>query len=121
MLEIGEHISRSDVDTGDGFRGNNDSPHGSWRFLDRVEDSLVKKLGVGEEERRVPTKQYQTGDATRRGIARDIVIAANTIGPAEYCEMRTPAVPQELDHSDHDRDADAGNHAEHSNAYETDN
>ena len=35
--------------------------------------------------------------------------------------MRPPAVPEEFDDRDDYRDADAGNHTEHSNAYKTDN
>src|SRR4029077_16862519 len=91
------------------------------RFCNGVEDSLVEELGVGEEERCVPTKQHQAGNATRSGIARDVVVAANTIDSTEHCEVRPPAVPQELDNRDNYCDSDAGNHTKHRNADKADN
>src|SRR4029077_1831537 len=74
-----------------------------------------------EEERCVPTKQHEAGNPTRSRIARDVVVAANTIDSAEHCEVWPPAIPQELDDRDDYRDSDAGNHAEHGNAHKTDN
>src|SRR6476646_11621483 len=97
MLELGKHVSRSHVNTGDRFGSDDNSPHRSRRFCNGVEDSLVKELGVSEEERRVPTKQHQAGNATGSRIACDVVVAANTIDSAENCEVRPPAVTQELD------------------------
>src|SRR4051795_12696624 len=84
------------------------------------EESPVKELGVSEKERRVPTKQHESWNATRSRIPRDVVVAANTIDSAEHCEVWPPGIPQELDHRDHDCDSDAGNHAEHGNAHKTD-
>src|ERR1043166_2621206 len=98
MLEFGKHVSRRYVDAGDGFGRDDDSPHRSGRLCNGVEDSLVEELGIREEERCVPTKKHQAGNATRTRIARDVVVAANTIDAAEHCEVWPPAVPQELDH-----------------------
>ena len=51
-------------------------------------------------------------------IARDVVIAPNAVNSAEHCVMRPPAVPQEFDDRDADRQADARNHAKHGHADE---
>ena len=81
----------------------------------------MKELGVSEEERCVPAKQHKAGNATRNGIALDVVVTANSINSAEHCEVWPPAIPQELDYRDGDCDANAMNHAEHGNSDKTDN
>src|SRR5215475_10640214 len=117
MLELGKHVSRSYANAGDGFGRNDDAPHRSWRFRNGVEDSLVEELGVRKEQGCSPTKQYQARNATRRRIARDIVIAPNTIDPAKHRVVWPPPVPQELEESDHYRDANTWDYSEHGNAY----
>jgi len=50
-----------------GLGRDDNSPHRSRRFCNGVEDSLWKELGVREEERCVPTKQHEAGNATAAG------------------------------------------------------
>ena len=106
---------------GDGLGRDDDSPHRIRRFCNGLEHPLVKELGVSKEERCVPTKQHEAGNATRIRIALDVVIAPNTIDSPEHRVVWPPAVPQELDDRDDDGDADARNHAENRNTDEADN
>ena len=80
----------------------------------------LEQLGIGEEQRRVPAEQHQAGDQPRLGIARDVVVALDAVDAAQHGGMRPPAVPQEFDDRDDDRQADAGNRAEHGDADEAD-
>src|SRR5262245_21418149 len=121
MLDLGKHVSRSHVNISDGFGRDDDSPRRSRRFCDGFEHTLMEELGISEEERGVPTKQHQAGNAARISITLDVVVAPNTIDPSEHCVMWPPAVPQELDDRDADRDADARDNAEYGNADKTDN
>ena len=82
--------------------------------------TLLEQLGVGEEQRCIPAKQHQTGDLPRVGIAFDVVVARDAVGAAQHRGMRPPAVPQEFDDRDDDRQADAGDGAENGNADEAD-
>src|SRR5262249_12040373 len=93
----------------------------SRRFCDGVEHALMEELGVSEEERCVPTKEHQARNAARTRITLNVVVAANTIDSSEHCVMWPPAVPQELDERDANRDADARDNAEYGDADETDN
>src|SRR4029450_12820851 len=74
-----------------------------------------------EEKRCVPTKQHQAGDAPRTRVALDVVIAPNTIDPAEHCVVWPPAVPQELDDRDDNRDSNSWNYAKYGNTDEAHN
>ena len=51
------------------------------------------------------SQRNSTSPGTSRacGITRNIVIAANTLDPAQHRRVRAPAVPQELDHGDRQR------------------
>src|SRR5262249_8380610 len=106
------------VDTGDGLGRHDDSAHWSRRFCNGLDHALVKELGVGKEERRIPTKQHQAGNTTRSGIACDVVVAANTVDSTEHCVVWSPAIPQELNDRNDYRDTDAGNHTEYRNTDE---
>ena len=57
---------------------------------------------------------------SRMGIARDVVIAADTFGVTEHRGVRAPAVPEELDDGDRDREADARDRAEDRDPDQTD-
>ena len=81
-------------------------------------DPVLEQLGIGEEQRRIPAEQHQAGDQARVGIARDVVIALDAVGAAENGGVRPPAVPQELDDGDHDRQADSRDRAQHRHADE---
>src|SRR6185295_20275761 len=82
--------------------------------------ALVKQLGVGEEERRIPAEQHQAGYEPRTRIAFDVVVAADAVDSAQHRVVRSPAVPQKFDDRDDDRQADAWNRSERSNANEAD-
>ena len=41
------------------------------------------------------------------------MIALDAIGAAQNCRMRPPAIPQELDHRENDRQTDPRNRAQH--------
>ena len=80
----------------------------------------MEQFGVGEEQRRIPAKQDQAGDQAGIGITLDVVIALQALGATQDRGVRPPAVPQELDHGNHDRQPDAGNRAQHRDADRTD-
>ena len=81
----------------------------SWK-----NSALAKKSGASQRNRTRP------GIRRACGIARDVVVALDLIDPAEHRRVRTPAVPEELDHGDHDRQRDARNGAEHRHSGEAD-
>src|SRR5512139_453550 len=116
MVQFGQHVGGGDVHAGDRF-GRHDQPaHRRRRSGHRIERALVEQFGVGEEQRRIPAEQDQAGDQARAGIALDVVVALDALRTSEDGRVRAPAVPQEFDHGDHDRQADAGNRAEHRHA-----
>src|SRR5262249_56050201 len=84
------------------------------------QNALLEQLGIGEEQGRIPAEQDQAGYEPRMWVARDVVIAADTVHSAQHGEVRPPSVPEKLDHRDDDRQADSGNGAEHRHADEAD-
>ena len=78
----------------------------------------MKQLGVREKEGRIPPEQHEAGDLPCLGITGYVVIALYTFDAAKHCRMRTPAIPKELNHCNHDRDGDARNGTEHGHTCE---
>src|SRR5262249_22019839 len=78
FVQFGKSISGSDIYTGDRFRGNHQPVHRSGRFRRCLQNTLFEKLGVGEEQGRVPTKEDQAGYLAGVGIARDVMVAPDT-------------------------------------------
>src|SRR5215470_13967702 len=90
--------------------------HGRRRARHGIKNAFVEQLGIREEQRRVPTEEYQAGNQSRVGMAGDVVIALHTFDPAKYRGVGAPAIPEELDHSNHDGQGNAGNGTEHGHA-----
>ena len=76
--------------------------------------ALAKKSGASQRNSTRP------GISRASRIPRDVVIALDVIDAAEHRRVRTPAVPEELDHGNDDRERDARNGAEHGHAREAD-
>ncbi|MCY1530755.1 hypothetical protein D9M68_659570 [compost metagenome] len=53
-------------------------------------------------------------------VARDVVVAADSVHAPEDRVVGAPAIPEKLDHGDHHCQADAGHRAEHRDAYQAD-
>src|SRR5678815_4465739 len=104
------------VDICNRFGRDDNSPHRSRRFVDRVEHALMEELSVGEEERCGPTKQNQARNAARIRIPLSVMVAANTLDPAEHCVIWPPAVPKKFNKRDYNCDSNSGNNSEFSNA-----
>ena len=71
----------------------------------------MEEFRVRKEERRVPAEQHEPRNDASVRMARDVMIARHRVDAAEHCRVRPPAVPQKLDHGDHDRERDAGDGA----------
>src|SRR5271169_270233 len=65
LIQFGEGIGRSDVHAGDRFCGNDQPARRSWRFRRGVQNTFLEQLGIGEEQRCIPTKEDQAGYLTR--------------------------------------------------------
>jgi len=78
----------------------------------------VEQLGVRKEERCIPTEQYESRDQACLRIPGNVVIALDTIDAAQHGRMRPPAIPQELNHGNHDCERNARNGAEHGHTHE---
>src|SRR5688500_12007853 len=85
-----------------------------------MQHALVKHLSAGTDERRIPEEQHEARSETRYGRALDVVVAPDTVDAAEDGMMRTPAVPEEFDDCEENRQADARDHSEHRHADEAD-
>src|SRR5690349_20905586 len=72
----------------------------------------MEEFRVREEERCIPTKKHEAGNAARLRIALDVVVTANPINSAEHGVVRPPAVPQKFNDRRDNRNADSGNHSE---------
>ena len=120
LVQFGEHVGGGDVHAGHRLRRDDQPAHGRRRSRDGLENALLEQLGVGEEQRRVPAEQHQTGICRASRIALDVVVALDAFGASQHRGMRAPAIPQELDDRDHDRKADAGDGAENRDADEAD-
>src|SRR4029450_3008649 len=119
LVELLEGFGCGDIDAGDRFRRYDHPVHGSRRFRHRLQNALFEQLRVGEEQGRIPAKEDQTGDLAGVRVARDVVVALDALGAAQDRGVRTPAIPQELDDGDHDREADARDGAENGDPDET--
>src|SRR4029450_11386327 len=95
VVELGDDVGRGDVDAGDGLGRDHDPTDRRRGGRDRVQPPLVEQLGVGEEERRIPTEQYQAGYQARVRISGDVVIALNSLDTSEDGRVRAPTVPKE--------------------------
>ena len=118
--QFGQHVGGSDVHAGDRFRRNDQPAHRRRRCGHRIQHAVMEQLGVGEEQGRIPAKQDQAGDQAGIGIALDVVVALDALGASQNRGVRAPAVPQEFDDGNHDRQADARNRAQHRHADRTD-
>ena len=82
LVQFGQHVGGGDVDAGDRLGGDDQPAHRRRRCRHGVEHALLEQLGIGEEQRRVPAEQDQAGDQAGVGIARDVVVALDAVGPA---------------------------------------
>ena len=75
--------------------------------VDEIDDALAERVGVREEERRVPAEEQEPGHLLRARIAREVVIALHAVRAAEDGVVRSPRAPDEVEqrHRDGDRDA----------------
>ena len=71
--------------------------------VDRRFDRLAERLGVREEERRVPAEQDQALEPLRVRVAGDVVVALDALDPTEDRRVRTPRAPEEGRERDADR------------------
>ena len=75
FVELGKDVRSSDVDARYGLGRHNQPAYWSWGPFRGLDDALMKQLGIGEEQRRVPTEEDETGNEARVWIATDVVIA----------------------------------------------
>ncbi len=115
-VQLGQHVRRSDIDTGHRLSGNYHPLYWRWRRVYRRHHCVLELLGVGKEQRRVPAQQHQPWNTPGLWITLHVMVTAQPIRPAKHRVMRPPAVPQELDHRHHHGNADTGNGTEHCHA-----
>lgn len=85
FVQFGEVIGCGDVHAGDRFRRYDQPARRSGRSRRRIQDTLFEQLGIGEEQGCIPAKEDQAGYLTGVGIAREVVVAPDAFGAAQYC------------------------------------
>src|SRR5262245_29234575 len=93
LIQFGNHVAGGDVHAGHRLRCNDQPAYGCRRCRHGVQHALLEEFGIGKEQRRIPPEQNEPGDPARIGISRNVVIAFDAAGAAQYGGMRAPAVP----------------------------
>src|ERR1700739_2337828 len=118
VVEFADDIGCGDVDTGDRLCRDHEPSDWGRRSCNSIQDSFMEQLGVRKEERCIPSEQYESRDQARLRISDDVVIALDTVDTAQHGRMRAPAIPEKLDHCNHNCERNAWNGAEHSHPRE---
>ena len=107
LVQFAQHVGGGDVDAGHRLGRHHQPAHRRRRRGQRVAHHALEPFGIGKEQRRVPAQQHQPGMRRASGWRCDVVVAVDAVDPAQHRRVRAPAVPQELDHRDDDRQHDA--------------
>ena len=79
---------------------------------------VIEDAAVGEEERGIEAHDHDARDPLPLGVAREVVIAADSRHPSEFGAVRPPRLVHEREEREPDRHEDAREHAEHEHADE---
>ena len=96
VVQINQHICRSDVDTGHRLGRHHEPAYRGGTVIDLGQYLLVELFGIGEEQGRIPTEDQQARYKPRIRVTLEIVVALYPFSPREHCIMRTPAIADEL-------------------------
>ena len=83
-------------------------------------DVVLEDSGVGEEERRVPTEEHQSGKALRLGVTGHVVVAVQAIDPPQHRVVRAPRPLDEAEQREAHGDENAGDDTGQRDAEEAD-
>jgi hypothetical protein len=90
-VELGQGFSGCNVDIRHRFSRNDNPLYRCGGDRDRLQDMFVEDPCVGEEQRRIPPKQHQSGDELRLRVSRDIVITLQPVHTTQHSVIRPPS------------------------------